>query len=144
MTEKDSLVRELPKGLIQWYQFRKGARALFIDGGEECFEVLGEAMEEQGLKVDCRKLADFEVRDYVAGDYADREAAAWQISAKGSYDYIVVAGALERSRFPESFLKVLRGLLNHEGVLLIGVHNRLGIKYFCGDRDPFTGKNPED
>ena len=141
MTEKDSLVRELPKGLIQWYEFRRGARALFIIGGEECFEVLGEAMEEQGLKVDCRKLADFEVRDYVAGDYADREAAAWQISAKGSYDYIVVAGALERSRFPESFLRVLRGLLSPRGILLIGAHNRLGIRYFCGDRDPFTEKN---
>lgn len=162
MAEKDSLVRELPKGLIQWYKFREGARALFIAGGEECFEPLPEAMAEHGVKVECRRLTDFEGRDTVSGQMVSE-------SGKGSgacdndqgnhlpegtsfysnpfshdilpYDYIVMAGVLERSVSPVSLLRTLRGLLSPRGVLLLGTHNRLGIRYFCGDRDPFTEKN---
>lgn len=126
MTDKDSLARELPKGLVQWYKFHRGAKALFIAGGEECFEVLWGAMAEWGVEVDCRTSEDFE--------------EVSQTSA--CYDYIVMAGVLERNRSPVSFLKTIRGLLRSpHGVLLIGADNRLGIKYFCGDRDPFTEKN---
>lgn len=130
--EGKALVRELPKGLIQWYKFHRGTRGLFIDGGEKCFEVLPESMTERGVEVDCRKLSDFES----AAPEKDKP-----VSGSRVYDYIVIAGVLERSISPQSLLKALHSLLTPYGVLLIGAHNRLGIRYFCGDRDPFTEKN---
>ncbi len=122
-------VQELPKALIQWYKFRKGAKALFVVGGQECFEVLPEAMAQWDVSVDCRRLSEFEI---IAGAFAD---------IRENYDYIVLAGALERSKSPAVFLKTLHNLLNPGGVLLIGADNRLGIRYFCGDRDLFTERN---
>ncbi len=122
-------VQELPKALIQWYKFRKGAKALFVVGGQECFEVLPEAMAQWDVSVDCRRLSEFET---IAGAFAD---------IRENYDYIVLAGALERSKSPAVFLKTLHNLLNPGGVLLIGADNRLGIRYFCGDRDLFTERN---
>lgn len=122
MIGKDSLERELPKGLIQWYRFRKGARALFVTGGQACFDVLPDAVAEWEVEVDC----------------IHREEIT---EASQPYDYIVLAGAIEQSKHPESFLKSLHGLLASHGVLLIGADNRLGIRYLCGDRDPFTEKN---
>ncbi len=50
-------------------------------------------------------------------------------------------GGLERSRNPVKVLRSLCGLLNPKGRLLLGTDNRLGIRYFCGDRDVFTERN---
>ena len=148
MIDKSSLERELSKGLIQWYRFRKGARALFIAGGQECFEVLPEAMAEWGMEVESVSLTSFfhvssEDPSQVPLEVPSKNSSQAQNNSipTGPYDYIVLAGAIERSKAPEAFLKNLRSLLASHGVLLAGADNRLGIRYFCGDRDPFTEKN---
>lgn len=64
----EQLIRDIPKGLIQWHQFHKEAQALFIIGGEACFEVLPEAMTEWGVSVECKSFLDFET----AIQYAER------------------------------------------------------------------------
>ena len=121
------LIRDLPKGLIQWYPFSKGAKALFLSGGEEVCEVLPEAMEECGLLADCIPLSVLQ-----------HASPSLKTSA---YDYIILAGAIERTPSPQAFLSSLRPLLTPKGRLLIGAHNRLAIRYFCGDRDPFSHRN---
>ena len=57
------------------------------------------------------------------------------------YDYIVAVNMLETAKSPVEFLKKCKTLLRPEGKLLLAVDNRLGIRYFCGDRDPFTSRN---
>jgi hypothetical protein len=66
---------------------------------------------------------------------------AYQNIKDSKYDYIVIAGALERSKNPVEFLSKLKGSLDENGRLLLIADNRLGIRYFCGDRDVFTGNN---
>ena len=109
MIEKSSLVSELPKSLIQWYQFREETQALFISGGQDCFEVLPKAMMEWGVNVNCKNLSDFEM----AGPqgYGESTTAGLMEDSRKEYDYIVFAGALERSKNPKAFLQMLYELL---------------------------------
>ncbi len=125
--QAEDLIRELPKGLIKWYEFRKGGRALFVMGGTDPGGILAEAMAESGLKTDCVAWKDIEEGN---GPAAGKD-----------YEYIVMAGVLERSRHPVKLLRGLRELLSPDGRLLLGTDNRLGIRYFCGDRDVFTERN---
>lgn len=124
----EELVRELPKGLIKWYTFRSGSPALFVKGGMDSCEVLAEAMEESGLAVDSISLEELMNQE--------EENCRYKY-----YEYIVLAGALERSREPEKMLQKLRCLLRPTGRLFMGTDNRLGIRYFCGDRDAFTERS---
>lgn len=128
--QNDSLIRELPKGLIQWYQFDKGAKALFVSGGEPSCDVFPEAIKAHGLQTDSvhfRELEGF-VQKVRQG-------------MKRGYDYIILAGVIERCKAPQPLLCLLHGLLNPNGRLLIGADNRLGIRYFCGDRDIFSERS---
>lgn len=57
------------------------------------------------------------------------------------YDYIVAVHALETAKNPVGFLTRCKEALKPDGKLLLVVDNRLGIRYFCGDRDLFTDRN---
>ncbi len=59
----------------------------------------------------------------------------------GSYDFIISVADLEREKDPDLFLLRCKKLLKPEGHLLLAVNNRFGLKYFCGDRDPYTNRN---
>lgn len=126
----EDIICELPKGLVKWYDFRSGSRALFVTGGIEACESLAQALTESGLTVDTLNV-----------NLLDDFTADSQQYTESAYDYVVAAGALERSRNPEAFLRVLRSMLEPDGRLLLGTDNRLGIRYFCGDRDAFTERN---
>lgn len=125
--QSETLIRELPKGLLKWYEFHNGERALFVTSNASEDEALAEALSECGLNVDVLSLQQIEA-DFLTG-------------TNDTYHYIVMAGALEWSNQPKTVLRVLREMLCEHGKLLLGMHNRLGIRYFCGDRDPFTGRN---
>ncbi len=118
--KKEETIKNLSKALISWYDFRVDAKILFVSGGKPECEALFDALEEKGLKpakADMTKL----------GGISDR------------FDYIVAAGIIGRSGNPVNLLTELRGLLRNSGKLLVGAENRIAVRYFCGDRDPFSG-----
>lgn len=121
------LIAELPKGLVKWYPFRADQCALYITGNTELDRAVEEALRESGMTVDRADVTGL------------RE------SPKGKrYDYIVITMALEQTGDMEEaagILKAARQLLQADGRLLLGLNNRLGIRYFCGDKDPYTGRN---
>lgn len=124
----EELVKELPKGLLKWYQFQKGEKALFVTGGAEEFDGLKNILEESKLYVDCLSL------DELDGEKLSEDEGY----NTGIYRYIVAVGVLERSKNPVRVLRKLRRVLVPCGSLLLGMDNRLGIRYFCGDKDAFT------
>ncbi len=128
--QTDELIWELPKGLIKWYEFQKGSRALYVSVNETEASPYAEVLAECGLGVD---VLSVECLDKVVQENNSTLGCA--------YKYIVMAGALEYSKAPEAVLRILRNTLTETGKLLLGVDNRLGIRYFCGDRDVFTGRN---
>lgn len=116
----DEIIKDLPKALINWYDFPRDSKVLFISGGKAECEVLFDAVEEKGIetvRADAKKL-------YAIND---------------KFDYIVAAGIIERSESPKGMLANLKELLKNSGKLLIGAENRLAIRYFCGDKDSFSG-----
>lgn len=120
--DASEIIRDLPNALINWYDFKAGSRVLFVSGGKPECEVLFDALREKGIeavRVEINRLNE------VSGDE--------------EFDYIVGAGILERSEGPEELLIKLRHLLKDSGKLLLGAENRLAIRYFCGDKDSFSG-----
>ncbi len=126
MVTAKELIRELPKGLIKWQKFKEGSSVLFLGGGEETDDVMVEALAEADLQVFVKNLSEIE-------EIENRE-----------FDYVVVMRAIEHMKDILTVKKVLASIhavLKRNGKLIIGMDNRLGIRYFCGDKDIFTGRN---
>ncbi len=45
--EAQELIRELPKGLINWYEFERNCRALFVTGGILTREAMPQDLQEE-------------------------------------------------------------------------------------------------
>lgn len=124
------LIAELPKGLVKWYPFKAGQSALYLTGNTRLDHAVAEALRETGLVVDCVEIK------------ADQNNNS--ILHHKQYDYIVITAAMEQTRSMQEagdILKKARRLLKEEGRLFLGMNNRLGIRYFCGDKDPYTGRS---
>lgn len=121
MNAADAIIRELPKGLLNWYDFKLNSRVLHVadkvDGVTEC-------LEEKGLQVSC--ISPTNLLEKVVDD---------------KYDYIIMIHQIETVKNPEELLKVCKSILKEDGTLLLGVENRFGLRYFCGDRDPYTNRS---
>lgn len=121
----NQFIQELSRGLLSWYSFRKGTNALIVVEEIEVCRVLINVLKEKGLTVEVCSVAEAESMAQNAGLYC--------------YDYIVVNEALEYSSNPIAFLRILKSSLSDDGRLFLIMDNRLGIRYFCGDKDAFTG-----
>lgn len=132
MIQEEILIREIQKGLLQWYAFEPASvncgdipHILYIGSQED---PVAEMLAER----------HFRVVSVPCGQTGDE---SWLQKREGSFDYIISVESLERQPAPERFLAIWRKLLKPEGHMLLGMNNRLGIRYFCGDRDPYSGRN---
>ncbi len=112
--------RELPKALIRWYKIDKESKILCIVSEYGNSNLIAEALEERGLHV--KRMSTIE-------------------EDTARYDFAVVVDVLEYVQNVEQMLRDIKSLLKPDGKLLLATDNRLGIRYFCGDQDIFTGKN---
>lgn len=126
MDTAEKLIRELPKGLIEWYEFHKSSRALYVVREQNSYDPLAEALKEKELAVTCVTLGQLQ---------------SLQEHPTEQFDYIVLIGILEQEENPAQVLSILRTLLKPTGTMFLGVNNRFGLRYFCGDRDPYTGRS---
>lgn len=112
-------------GLIGWYPFPEGARVLYV-GGEA--DALFRALDALGLNPACASVEEV-------------QAEPFQRAHGGAFDVLLSVCDLERVADPVRALAAFRRVLSPRGRLLLGMNNRLGIRYFCGDRDPYTRRN---
>lgn len=119
MRDNSHIEKEIAKGLLRWYDFSQSNSLLYI-GQED--EPLVEYLEELGLQI----------------EVADVEGAVEQTTL-GVYDFIIAVKSLEKQKNPIEVLKVWKGKLRENGKLILGMNNRYGLKYFCGEIEPYNG-----
>lgn len=134
--------------LLNWYDFSEGAEILEIGSG---YGALTGVLCEKGGHVTAVENNLLHARmihkRYQKRKNLDIFVQPVEEVIKGrKFDYIVVEGFLELladgrmnpSRVYEEFLGKLKGALKESGVLLFTAENRYGLKYFCGEPDPYT------
>lgn len=124
MEQELELIEEIQKGLLQWYSFQEKSSVLYIGEKESPF---AQMLSEKKLLVTCMKLDEVSV-------------PLWQQENEGNFTYLVCVEDLEKEQNPKQFLELFRRLLRKDGTLLLGMNNRLGLRYFCGDKDPHTNR----
>lgn len=124
MEQSQELIREIQKGLLQWYDFEVGSQVFYI--GEEQ-DPLAEMLTDKALNV-----------VYGSCDLAKEQN--WKNQYIDCFDYIVCIEQLELQEEPIEVLKAFRQLIKKDGKLLLGMNNRFGVHFFCGDRDPYTNR----
>ncbi len=125
-TTAEEIIRELPKGLIKWHKFRQDETALLVKAGMDMDFTMAEALKEVGLKVVSEEISEL------------------KRVQEEKFDYVVIMGAIEHAKNVDAAKEILKSansLLRENGKLFLGMDNRLGIRYFCGDRDLYTGRN---
>lgn len=123
--QTQELINGIKCGLLQWYDFEQDAKVLYIGDSKDA---LAKMLIDKSFAVVCAPVEQS----------CNTE---WTQEYKGGFDYLIAVEALECTENPEQVLQNWRSLLNEEGRLLLGMNNRFGIRYFCGDRDPYTGRN---
>lgn len=143
------LLSELRCGLISWYDFKENAEVLEIGAGfgaltgllcEKCAHVTATERSAFRAQKIAERYEDVNNLDVYAGDVMD-------MTLPHQFDYILLVGILEVIGKGTADLGVyidyvhkLRGLLKEQGKLLIAVDNRMGLRYFCGESEPYTKK----
>lgn len=125
MEWSNELVRGIQKGLLQWYDFDENSKVLYAGHREEANAEMLMEKKVQMFCVSCVTICD----------------KKWQQEHLQEFDYIVCVETLEKQQEPMKVLKSLCKVCSPNGRMWLGMNNRLGIRYFCGDRDIYTNRN---
>ncbi len=132
-------VKELQKGLIAWYDFRRESKVLYI--GYEQDPICDYLMDMTGCIYDDKgEQIGKHLSVTVVPDTQSVNEGFYKKHAN-SFDYIVCVDLLELQENPCLALSYWKTMLKEDGICLLGMNNRMGIRYFCGDRDRYTDRN---
>ena len=113
----NEIIKELSTAVLRWYVFKDHSKIAYIGEKDSIFESL------------CEELGD------------DVDYLECPSNVMDKYDYVICIGYAEKEINIQEYIYSLKELLNSGGVLLLGLNNRLGIRYFCGDRDIYTDRS---
>lgn len=68
----------------------------------------------------------------------DSDTMASFVTSDELYDYIILTTVWETEENPKELFQIVRKKLAAKGKLFVMMNNRLGLRYFCGDTDPYT------
>lgn len=131
ISKYDSITKDFSKGALVWYDFRLGSEILYMYSGIKDSAII-ELLKAKGEVDECSILSyKYKLDSDNKSDYKNN-----QVYKK--YDYIVGIDIIEECENVSELLEYCYKHLKQGGKLLIGAENRYGIKYICGDRDPYT------
>lgn len=134
--------------LLSWYNFKENSSLLEIGAG--CGALTGLFLEKE-LKVTAVELSERRaniIRERYR-DVKDLEVLDGNINEKdfkGKFDYVTLIGVLEYSgkygKGENPYLEMIKEskkYLKKDGVLIIAIENRFGLKYWRGAPEDHTG-----
>ena len=135
------------ENILSWYDFREGARVLEIGAGpgaltgllcRRCAHVTVSELSKRRALINYERHKQYDNLEIFAGNLNDMRFGE-------KFDYVVLNGVFEYAgSFTEgedpygTFLKRCIGYLKEDGILLIAIENRLGLKYFSGAPEDHT------
>lgn len=123
----NDILRRVQAGILSWYTFQDNPSVLYVGGEEEpVYEYLTKLQGERKLKAVTR------ISPASSADFHKLEQ---------KYDYAISIASLEKVKAADTIIRRMSEALCPGGHLLLGMNNRLGIRYFCGDRDSYTQRN---
>jgi cytidyltransferase-like protein len=117
------LIKTIPWGLLGWYDWDRDRKILYIGREDDLYAGF---FADGGYDNDILEISEL--------------TEQWASEHTGLYGYIVSIAYLECTAEPVEKLRIMKQVLKADGNLLLGMNNRLGLRYFCGDRDPHTGR----
>ena len=120
------IVRNLPIGLLCWYGFEKGSKILWIKEKENTkFDRIPEYLQKHGYGIEVCEMDSTSIPEWTGY----------------GYEYVILIELLEKHQNQKSVLEFCKSVMAEHGTLLLGMNNAYGLRYFCGDRDPYTDRN---
>ncbi len=119
---------QLPTAIIRWYPFEKSANIAYIGKADSIYRSLSERAGDNVTRVPFSETLSTLAKNIQRN------------VPKGRFDYIVCIGYCEKIKDFLHFLKEVKKHLSKKGKLILGVNNRLALRYFCGDSDVHTGQ----
>ncbi len=125
--EETKIISRVQTGILSWYEFRADQYVLYV--GDEAEPVYGflKQMATDGKIQDLSLISVESLSDIAESDK--------------KFDYVISIASFEKVQDTNTVIKQMSSLLSHKGHLLLGMNNRFGIRYFCGDRDKYTDRN---
>ncbi|MBE0342766.1 methyltransferase [Paenibacillus sp. 28ISP30-2] len=134
--------------LLEWYQFKPEGEVLEIGAGcgaltgllcDKSKSVTCIELSKRRALINAKRHSEKSNLEIMVGNLND-------IQLNKQFDYITLIGVLEYSAlYTEAnspyitFLKNIKKFLKKDGVLIIAIENKLGLKYWAGSREDHTG-----
>ena len=134
--------------LLSWYQFKKNASLLEIGAGcgaltglfcQKLKYVVANELTKERAEIIKKRYADKKNLKVFSGNFND-------LPLKDKFDYTTLIGVLEyEGRYTEGknpyfiFLKNIKKYLKRNGILLIAIENKIGLKYLAGGKEDHYG-----
>lgn len=138
----------LRHNILSWYPFNKDCSLLEVGSGcgaltklfcEKGLDVVSVELTKMRGTINFERHKNFENLNIFIGNFN-------KIKFDKKFDYIVLNGVFEyaisytKTDNPYvDFLKKIKSLLTPNGIILIAIENRIGLKYFAGAREDHLG-----
>ena len=128
------------ENLLSWYPFKRG-KILEVGCGCGCLTgiLCNAANEVVSIDQSCKRAMITHYRHKDRENLTVYAGNIEEIPFKDQFDYVVVVGVLEYARMffaqtpaDQKFLRIIRKCLKKDGILLLAIENRYGLKYFSG------------
>lgn len=137
------------ENICSWYPFKEHASVLEIGAGcgaitgilcKKAEKVTAVELSKRRALINYERNKKYDNLRVIVGNIND-------ISEEEKYDYITLIGVLEYAgRYTDqekpfhAFIENIKGYLKEDGIILIAIENRLGLKYFCGAAEDHTNR----
>ena len=140
----------LRENLLNWYPFKKDSNLLEVGAGcgaltglfcQKVSKVTAVELTDRRSQIIYNRHKDYPNLEIFPGNLNNMEF-------EEKFDYIILCGVLEYAQqFTQTdnpyvdFLKKIKSMLSEDGVILVAIENRLGLKYFSGSYEDHLARS---